>query len=115
MIVDERTKALARQLLNLVRHDNISGVVAMARRIENEALELGIRLESEGGSLYLRYGDDRVQILRAGPRQRVRYDGEFGSEIGKKKGRSLRVRIEKETILRLAAYVEGLTVDDRDQ
>lgn len=107
--MDERTTDLARQLLNLVRHDNISGVVTMVRRIETEAPELGMRLQSEGGSLYLCYGDDRVQIRREGPRQRVRYVGEFGSEIGTKTGRPLRVRIEKETIVRLAAYLEGLT------
>lgn len=106
--LDERTKAMGRQILNLIRHENISGVIALARRIETEAPQLGIRLESEDGFLYLRYGDDRVQIRRPGPRQGVRYVGEFGSQIGARMARPLAVPIEMETISRLAAYIEGL-------
>jgi hypothetical protein len=115
MTVDEQTTALAHQLLNLVRHDNISGVVELAQRIQTEAPALEIGLEEESGSLFLRYADNRVQIRRQGPKQRVRYVGEFGSEIETKKGRPLRVRIEKETILRLAAYIEGLSEGGRDR
>lgn len=108
MGLDEQTKAIGRQLLNLIRHENISGLIVRAKRIETEAPELGIRLESEGDSLYLRYGDDRFQIRRPGSRLAVRYVGEFGAEIGARLGRPQPVVIEMETISRLAAYIDGL-------
>jgi hypothetical protein len=108
MNLDEQTKDIGRQILNLIRHENISGLIVRAKRIETEAPELGIRLESEGGSLYLRFGDDRFQIRRPGPRLGVRYVGEFGSEIGGRLGRPQPVLIEMDTISRLAAYIDRL-------
>jgi hypothetical protein len=113
MTVEQRTIALGHQLLNLMRHDNISGVVATARQIQTEASELGISLEDEGGSLYLCFGDERIQIRREGPQQGVRYVGEFGSEFGSSKGRPQRVPIEIDAITRLAAYLQ--TVTDQHQ
>jgi hypothetical protein len=98
--------SLGQRLLNLARHENISAVIQLAQRIETDAPDLGIRLECEGESLYLRYGDDRVEISRRGSRQRVRFVGEFGSEMETKPGRSVVVPIPMDVIRQIANYLD---------
>jgi hypothetical protein len=103
----DRSQVLGQRLLNLARHENISAVLQMAERIETEAPELGIRLDREGESLYLRYGDRRVEIGRRGPSQRVRFAGEFASNTENKPGRAVPLSIPVEDLQRLADYIEA--------
>ncbi len=108
----DRPTTLGDRLLDLARHENMAAVLQMAERIETEAPQLGIRVEREEQTIYLRYGEDRVEIGHQGPTQRVRYVGEFGSEMGTKPGRPLTVKIPVETIQQIATYLESRLADD---